>query len=103
MNATLSGKRKLLYLWKEQNGQCPRCNQKITPQTGWHNHPLVERSKGGSDKAANRVLLSENRVLDYKTFERLEPCAGKLVRMVRTQQCALPARQATVGDIFRDR
>jgi RNA-directed DNA polymerase len=60
MNATLAGKRKLLYLWKKQNGLCPVCNQKITPQTGWHNHHLVERSKGGSDKAENRVLLHPN-------------------------------------------
>lgn len=60
MNKTLSGKRKLLYLWKKQNGLCPVCNQKITPQTGWHNHHLVERSKGGSDKAENRVLLHPN-------------------------------------------
>jgi RNA-directed DNA polymerase len=60
MNKTLSGKRKLLYLWQKQNGQCPVCNQKITQHTGWHNHHLVERSKGGSDKAANRVLLHPN-------------------------------------------
>ena len=60
MNATLAGKRKLLYLWKKQNGLCPVCNQKITPQSGWHNHHLVERSKGGSDKAENRVLLHPN-------------------------------------------
>jgi len=60
MNKTLSGKRKLLYLWKKQNGQCLVCNQKITQQTGWHNHHLVERSKGGSDKAENRVLLHPN-------------------------------------------
>jgi RNA-directed DNA polymerase len=60
MNATLAGKRKLLYLWKKQNGLCPVCNQKITPQSGWHNHHLVERSKGGSDKADNRVLLHPN-------------------------------------------
>jgi RNA-directed DNA polymerase len=60
MNTTLAGKRKLLYLWKKQNGLCPVCNQKITPQTGWHNHHLVERSKGGSDKAENRVLLHPN-------------------------------------------
>jgi RNA-directed DNA polymerase len=60
MNATLAGKRKLLYLWKKQNGLCPVCNQKITPQSGWHNHHLVERSKGGSNKAENRVLLHPN-------------------------------------------
>jgi RNA-directed DNA polymerase len=60
MYATLAGKRKLLYLWKKQNGLCPVCKQMITQQTGWHNHHLVERSKGGSDKAENRVLLHPN-------------------------------------------
>jgi len=60
MNKTLSGRQKLLYQWKKQNGICPVCNQKITQETGWNNHHLVERSKGGSDKAENRVLLHPN-------------------------------------------
>jgi RNA-directed DNA polymerase len=60
MKENLSGRRKLLYLWKEQNGICPVCNQKITELTGWHNHHIVWRSKGGSDKAENRVLLHPN-------------------------------------------
>jgi RNA-directed DNA polymerase len=60
MKDNLSGRRKLLYLWKEQNGICPVCNQKITELTGWHNHHIVWRSKGGSDKAENRVLLHPN-------------------------------------------
>jgi RNA-directed DNA polymerase len=49
-----------LYLWREQNGLCPICKQKITKLTGWHNHHIVWRSKGGSDKAENRVLLHPN-------------------------------------------
>lgn len=57
MEDNLSGRRKLLYLWKEQDGICPVCNQKITDLTGWHHHHIVWRSKGGSDKAENRVLL----------------------------------------------
>jgi RNA-directed DNA polymerase len=60
MKDNLSGRRKLLYPWKEQNGICPVCNQKITELTGWHNHHIVWRSKGGSDKAENRVLLHPN-------------------------------------------
>lgn len=60
MKDNLSGRRKLLYLWKEQNGICPVCNQKITELTGWHNHHIVWRSKGGNDKAENRVLLHPN-------------------------------------------
>jgi RNA-directed DNA polymerase len=53
----LSGRRKLLYLWKEQQGICPVCNQKITELTGWHNHHITWRTKGGADSAENRVLL----------------------------------------------
>ena len=57
MSATLKGRRQLLYLWKEQNGRCPVCNEKITELTGWHNHHKIWRSHGGSDGVDNRVLL----------------------------------------------
>jgi RNA-directed DNA polymerase len=60
MERNLSGRRKLRYMWKKQDGICPVCNQKITDLTGWHNHHVVWRSKGGSDKAENRVLLHPN-------------------------------------------
>jgi RNA-directed DNA polymerase len=57
MASTLHGRRQLLFLWKEQNGICPICQQKITRLTGWHNHHRIWRSKGGSDRADNRVLV----------------------------------------------
>jgi RNA-directed DNA polymerase len=57
MVGNLHGKRALYYLWVEQNGLCPVCNQKITQLTGWHNHHLVWRVMGGSDGVENRVLL----------------------------------------------
>ena len=57
---TLKGKRWLIHLWKEQNGLCPICQQKITKITGWHSHHIEWRSKGGSDTAENRVLLHPN-------------------------------------------
>jgi RNA-directed DNA polymerase len=60
MEQKLKGRRQLLYLWQEQNGICPVCNQKITKLTGWHNHHLIWRVNGGSDKAKNRVLLHPN-------------------------------------------
>jgi RNA-directed DNA polymerase len=60
MRSNLSGRRKLLYLWEEQNGTCPVCNQKITDTIGWHNHHIVGRSGGGSGVAENRVLLHPN-------------------------------------------
>jgi RNA-directed DNA polymerase len=57
MEARLKGRRWLRHLWKEQNGLCPVCHQKITRITGWHSHPILWRSKGGSGSAGNRVLL----------------------------------------------
>jgi RNA-directed DNA polymerase len=60
MAADLKGRRQLLHLWREQDGICPVCRQKITKLTGWHNHHLVRRSNGGSDIAKNRVLLHPN-------------------------------------------
>jgi len=56
----LKGKRQLIYLWKEQNGLCPVCHQKITKLTGWNNHHLVRRGDGGTDRQENRVLLHPN-------------------------------------------
>ena len=60
MAHTLRGARQLDYLWREQNGICPVCQQKLTDATRWHNHHLVWRSKGGPDTVDNRVLLHPN-------------------------------------------
>lgn len=57
---TLKGKRHLIRLWKEQCGICPICQQKITTETGWHNHHILERVFGGSDRDENCVLLHPN-------------------------------------------
>ncbi len=57
MERHLHGRRRLLYLWKEQQGRCPHCTLPITTLTGWHRHHLVWRSKGGSDRVENLVLL----------------------------------------------
>jgi len=56
----LKGRRQLLRLWKEQEGLCAVCHQRITQLTGWHSHHLVWRTHGGSDRAENRVLLHPN-------------------------------------------
>jgi RNA-directed DNA polymerase len=60
MEANLKGQQRTLNLWKSQNGLCPVCNQKITEITGWHNHHIAWRSKGGTDTAENQVLLHPN-------------------------------------------
>lgn len=36
------------------------CDQPITELTGWHNHHIVWRVFGGSDREDNRVLLHPN-------------------------------------------
>ena len=60
MEHTLRGSRQLDYLWREQNGICPICQQKLTDDTRRHNHHIVWRSRGGPDTADNRVLLHPN-------------------------------------------
>jgi RNA-directed DNA polymerase len=60
MEQSLCGKRRLMYLWKEQGGICPVCNQPITHVTGWHNHHIVYKTLGGTDNAENRVLIHPN-------------------------------------------
>jgi RNA-directed DNA polymerase len=60
MANTLLGRRKLLFLWKQQDGFCPVCQQKITKTTGWTNHHIVGKSKGGKDGVENCVLIHPN-------------------------------------------
>jgi RNA-directed DNA polymerase len=82
MADSLKGRRRLLYLWREQGGRCPVCQQAITPLTGWHNHHLVWRSQGGSDGAANRMLLHPNchRQVHSQGFNVAKPRPHKGVR-----------------------
>ncbi len=56
----VAGKRRLIHLWREQKGLCPMCNLKITKITGWHSHPMIGRSKGGTDRTENLMLLHPN-------------------------------------------
>lgn len=51
------GRRKLLYLWRQQKGRCPICTESITPETGWHVHHLIRRIDGGSEAVSNLCLL----------------------------------------------
>jgi RNA-directed DNA polymerase len=60
MARDLKGRRKLLHLCTQQEGICPVCNQRITRVTGWHDHHIIWRSEGGTDRADNRVLLHPN-------------------------------------------
>lgn len=60
MEHDLKGRWQLFNLWREQNGMCPICEQKITKITGWHSHHIVWRCHGGKDGSNNRVLLHPN-------------------------------------------
>lgn len=57
MGNSLEGRRRLAWLWHQQEGTCPVCLQKITRETGWHIHHVIQRTHGGSDKVGNLRLL----------------------------------------------
>jgi len=57
---SMQGKRKVLMLWLRQQQYCVMCRHKITKETGWNIHHIVERVKGGSDELDNLVLLHPN-------------------------------------------
>lgn len=44
-------------LYRSQFGRCVLCEGQITRETGWHDHHLIRKVDGGSDRLANRVLL----------------------------------------------
>ncbi|TAN08636.1 MAG: group II intron reverse transcriptase/maturase [Rhodanobacteraceae bacterium] len=57
MRETLQGRRKLYWLWNQQDGECPVCAGKITKTTGWHIHHKVWRVHGGTDQLSNLQVL----------------------------------------------
>ena len=73
MERSLKGRRQLIALWRSQDGYCPLCNQRITRETGWHNHHIIKRCLGGPDGNSNRLLLHvdcHNRVHSQKLTVR---------------------------------
>jgi RNA-directed DNA polymerase len=57
MERSLTGRRKLLYLWKQQKGLCPVCGEAITKITGWESHHMIFKINGGPDTWDNLRLL----------------------------------------------
>lgn len=53
----LAGRKKLIRLWLEQQGQCCICGQRITKATGWHVHHIIRRVDGGSNAASNLTMV----------------------------------------------
>ena len=60
MARNLQGRRQLLRLWTAQEGLCAVCQHRLTQVTGWQSPHLVWRTRGGSERAENRVLLHPN-------------------------------------------
>ena len=60
LNSTLNNRKKLIRLWREQEGNCPICQEKITKESGWNLHHVIFRVNGGTDKANNLLLLHPN-------------------------------------------
>lgn len=56
----LKDRPRLRHQWRMQRGLCPVCGERITKETGWHNHHIQWRVHGGGDELENRVLLHPN-------------------------------------------
>ena len=50
-------RRKLIALWREQEGKCPVCDQKITKESGWSLYHIRPRVYGGTDSISNLLML----------------------------------------------
>lgn len=72
MTNSLSGRKDLLAIWRMQKGICPICNQPVNKESGWIVHHLQPRSKGGSEKIANKRMLHENCHRKYHSIHGLE-------------------------------
>jgi len=82
METDLVGRKRLLCLWKEQQGLCPICDQKITKITGWHSHHVIWKSRGGSDGNRNRMLMHPNchKQVHCQKLEVVKPRSSKSVK-----------------------
>jgi RNA-directed DNA polymerase len=75
-------RRKLIALWREQEGKCPICDQNITEETGWHLHHILYRVYGGTDTLSNLLLLHPNchRQVHSQKLDVTKPGAEKCPR-----------------------
>lgn len=76
MQNSLRGRTQLKTLLSSQQGVCPICRQKITHETGWHNHHIQWKSLGGKDGNSNRVLLHPecHRKVHQLNLTVVKPC-----------------------------
>ncbi len=54
---SMSHRKQWIRLYVDQRGLCALCQCKMTKETGWHDHHIEYRVRGGSDVLGNRVLL----------------------------------------------
>jgi RNA-directed DNA polymerase len=59
MQATLAGRARIAYLWREQGGRCGGCGQPLQEEE-WQIHHRVRRVDGGEDGLDNLELLHGN-------------------------------------------
>lgn len=79
MMGKLAGQKQLRSLWKEQNGDCPVCQEKITVTTGGEIHHLTWRTRGGSDTTENLILLHPtcHKQVHSSGIKVVKPCPEK--------------------------
>ena len=82
MKDTQAGRWQTRVLWEAQGGKCPRCNQKMTPETGWETHHRQWRVYGGTDLLENVELLHPNchRQIHSRTMQGTQAASREGVR-----------------------
>jgi RNA-directed DNA polymerase len=61
LSHTLTGRGRIEYLWKEQQGRCTLCGQVLrAEEQPWHMHHRVWRSHGGPETCDNLEVLHAN-------------------------------------------
>ncbi|GLC94642.1 group II intron reverse transcriptase/maturase [Cupriavidus sp. TA19] len=60
MLENMAHRKQWIKLYLSQQGLCAVCQCKITKETGWEDHHIEPRTRGGSDALGNRVLLHPN-------------------------------------------
>lgn len=83
---SMSGRKKIMSLWVRQLGKCPKCDQRISQETGWNIHHIVERYKGGSDSLDNLVLLHPN---CHRQLHNGSSTTVELFKMTSLSKCPL--------------
>jgi RNA-directed DNA polymerase len=75
MRHKLRYRKEVWSIFARQLGLCAYCGGGISMQSGWHDHHIVRRVDGGSDRKDNRALLHPNchsLVHSRKTTEKLQ-------------------------------